>query len=480
MAGLEDLTNHIYHEKQESGSMLCAQHALNSLLQGSYFMPSDLSAIAQSLDSLEERVDQGRVGRESANMDDTGFFSVQVLENALNVWGQSLIRWRSEVMQPSHNQPQNQRAFILNCDHHWFTLRRFGSSESVGYWFNLNSGLDRPEWIGETYLGMVLQQAEAEGYSTFVVVPTDPENPLPQSDADAIATTLPQPTSTGSQHLSTIHTPQRPAGLEDEDLQLQVALQASLGEAGSSVTAAGPNTLTPSTNIDFPPPSLLASPPPIPPPSTRPADQPMGNPVAASMARNRAFLERMRQEQEAALREHYHDEVAHLEDEEPHGSSVGARNTVEDENEQLRRAIAESAEMAREQGHTKTGNESTGIGAGPEPAVYTGEGTQRRSHSDRVYDDEDAELQAALQASLWEGPPGSFSPDSSTEYSPFTTASAASVNSELSSGTLEDDDGEGDTATEETGSDTAERPQPSAENLNIEEMRRRRLERFGG
>jgi hypothetical protein len=35
-------------------------------------MPSDLSAIAQSLDSLEQRVDQGRVGRESANMDDTG------------------------------------------------------------------------------------------------------------------------------------------------------------------------------------------------------------------------------------------------------------------------------------------------------------------------------------------------------------------------------------------------------------------------
>ena len=35
-------------------------------------MPSDLSTIAQSLDSLEQRVDQGRVGRESANMDDTG------------------------------------------------------------------------------------------------------------------------------------------------------------------------------------------------------------------------------------------------------------------------------------------------------------------------------------------------------------------------------------------------------------------------
>jgi ataxin-3 len=323
------------------------------------------------------------------------------------------------------------------------------------------------------------------GYSTFVVVPTDPEDPLPQSDADIIATTLPRPTSSGPQHMSTVHTPQPPAGLEDEDLQLQAALQASLGDpgdaswdqGGSSVTTGGVDTLTPSASIGFPPPSLLAPPPPIPPPSTRPADQPLGNPVAASMARNRGFLERMRQEQEAALRD-YHDEIADLEDDQPRGPSVGARSTVEDEEEQLRRAIAESAEMAREQGLTQTDNESAVIEAEPEAGVRTGDRPQRQ-HSDRVYDDEDAELQAALQASLGEGPLGFFSPDSSTESSPFTTASAASARSELSSGTLEDEDGEGDTATEETVSDTAEPSQPPARDLNIEEMRRRRLERFG-
>jgi hypothetical protein len=33
MAGLECLVPYIYHEKQQEGSMLCAQHALNSLLR---------------------------------------------------------------------------------------------------------------------------------------------------------------------------------------------------------------------------------------------------------------------------------------------------------------------------------------------------------------------------------------------------------------------------------------------------------------
>uniref|UniRef100_A0A673JXW6 ubiquitinyl hydrolase 1 n=1 Tax=Sinocyclocheilus rhinocerous TaxID=307959 RepID=A0A673JXW6_9TELE len=43
----------IFHEKQEGS--LCAQHCLNNLLQGEYFSPVELSAIAQQLDE-EERV----------------------------------------------------------------------------------------------------------------------------------------------------------------------------------------------------------------------------------------------------------------------------------------------------------------------------------------------------------------------------------------------------------------------------------------
>ena len=33
MAGLEPLVAHIYHERQQAGSMLCAQHAINAVLR---------------------------------------------------------------------------------------------------------------------------------------------------------------------------------------------------------------------------------------------------------------------------------------------------------------------------------------------------------------------------------------------------------------------------------------------------------------
>jgi hypothetical protein len=63
----------------------CACHrAHNNTLK---FTAPDLSAIAQSLDQLEAEHNHDRIGRSSGNMDDTGFFSVQVLENALDAFG---------------------------------------------------------------------------------------------------------------------------------------------------------------------------------------------------------------------------------------------------------------------------------------------------------------------------------------------------------------------------------------------------------
>lgn len=48
---------------------LCAQHCLNSLLQGPYFSPVELSDLAQSIDNLE-RVQMAECGTESQSYRD--------------------------------------------------------------------------------------------------------------------------------------------------------------------------------------------------------------------------------------------------------------------------------------------------------------------------------------------------------------------------------------------------------------------------
>ncbi len=70
--------------KQEAA--LCAQHALNALLQGQYFSAVDLAEIARNIDnqystvllSSESIERQHMSASTSHNMDDTGYFSVQV------------------------------------------------------------------------------------------------------------------------------------------------------------------------------------------------------------------------------------------------------------------------------------------------------------------------------------------------------------------------------------------------------------------
>ena len=73
---------------QQEGA-LCAQHCLNALLQGPYYTAVDLADLAKQLDEAErQRMSEGNdpdseeyrrfMAQPSANMDDTGFFSVQV------------------------------------------------------------------------------------------------------------------------------------------------------------------------------------------------------------------------------------------------------------------------------------------------------------------------------------------------------------------------------------------------------------------
>lgn len=342
----------------------------------------------------------------------------------------------------------------------------------------------------------------------------DPDYPLPQAEADVVASSLPAQSPFEAQYPgpSTARSPRSSTMLENEDLQLQAALHASLDGQPTTLPmplsrmgpVAGGSSAVPGGLMPFSAPSLPRSaPPPIPHHSTRPADRPMENPVAASMARNQMMLERMRREQEAALREHegaprFVDPLnrAYL-------GAGGLPRHVGDEEEQLRRAIAESEVMAREQGQGPTQADSDAAGTGPgSHNSQPGEWTQERVGGGRVYDDEDADLQAALQASLTtaSGPAGAHIPDTTTapprassarrslptvrsipgrrpHAAPFAGADSDDEGDERP---YSDDDGD-DTATEETLSGREDPPlQDANDDLSIEEMRRRRLARFGG
>ncbi|EMD37847.1 hypothetical protein CERSUDRAFT_114490 [Gelatoporia subvermispora B] len=508
MAAIDSLIPLIYHEKQQPGSMLCAQHALNNLLQGNYLTAPDLSTIAQRLDEMEMSFDDSGAGRQSTNMDDTGFFSVQVLEQALQVWGLSLRPWRSEDMRPYQEHPHTQMAFILNQNQHWYTLRRFGrvspnpaleADPGEGHWFNLNSFLSAPERVSKLYLGMFLHQAETEGYSIFAVVQIDPEDPiaLPRTEADELAASIPESSMTsGNRQSSASSQPHAETviGFEDEDMELQAALQASLvgaSHAFPSVPSSGFAAAVPAS-FGLEPPAVSRRPfgigganAPIQvedddedfTPGTPSASAPY-DPVAASMARNRVLMERMRREQEAALREGYDEEIARFG---PQTAQRRAAQSDEDEDEMFRRALAESEALARAARSARgTSNEPIEVPDDDEDIVEVSPAQPRAPQSslyDRVYDDEDAELQAALKASMEGLPEGFTVPDTPpTRPQPppsvpaITTAVIPPVQERTPSGHESEYESEADSAVE----------QPPSEELSLEEIRRRRLARFGG
>ena len=122
----------IYHEKQ-IGS-LCAVHCVNNLMQTKLCNEVDLGEIALKLDR-DERAALGGASleRESANVRADGFFSVQVIAQALQNAGLSCTPIGSEEARDAHNNPQNETAFICNRSEHWLAIRKLG-----GHWFDLN------------------------------------------------------------------------------------------------------------------------------------------------------------------------------------------------------------------------------------------------------------------------------------------------------------------------------------------------------
>lgn len=291
-----------------------------------------------------------------------------------------------------------------------------------GHWYNLNSILRSPEWVSRTYLNMFLQQAEEDGepmssllvllflsqlllilgYSVFVVRQGDPTGPLalPRIEADTIAMTLsargsdrlqapslgalqpfakrqlvaPGDTSSvyvnspGSGRTTPVNDVEYIGAEEDEDWELQAALQASLSHGQSEEdTTPGDQPVAGSSSVVHNYGAGVSEAP------GAPLD-----PVEASLARNRHIMNAARRQQEMALRGTYEEEMARFTAPTTYASGI------------------EEAETG--------GLEDDPMGSAQAPPL--------RSIHDRNYDDEDAELQAALKASLDALPEGFVMPES--------------------------------------------------------------------
>lgn len=98
------------------------------------------------------------------NVDNTGNFSFNVLQSALqSVCDVELISWSGEEGR-ERGDPAQEAGFIINREKHWFALRKVKD-----HWWNLDSLLDRPEYVSPFYLTALLSQFRADGCSVFLV-----------------------------------------------------------------------------------------------------------------------------------------------------------------------------------------------------------------------------------------------------------------------------------------------------------------------
>jgi ataxin-3 len=274
-----------------------------------------------------------------------------------------------------------------------------------------------------------------------------------------IASTLPEPSSVSAAHPETSLRPNSKEsqpresssdhaegleGFEDEDYQLQAALQASLIDGNLDQPLFSPRyipTLQPTINSSSPSRSGSAgresgS-------HTPQSMQHIGgsmslpghadvDPVVASAERNRMLLQRMKEEQEYAQREVWSGVDLTLEEHTALQASREQRQREEQEEvEAVQRAI--DAESSQTSESLVQGN--------------------------RVYDDDDAELQAALKASLEHMPPSH--PPTQLPKSPSDVEDTESIVSDTTS------------VAEESTSNVLT---PA---VSLDEIRRRRLARFG-
>jgi len=284
------------------------------------------------------------------------------------------------------------------------------------------------------------------GYSVFAVTQADPDAPLglPRTEADAIASTLPEPSLASRANPQSIDDLPEDLDLEDGDYELQVALQASLMNQNVNPPDLTTGMLYPTNFLFCSYPSSCLGPgsgslmPPFQPHRSDHTDE---DPVAAGMERNRILLQRMRDEQEFAQQEVWSETNLTPEEQIALNERREQRRKREEEEEnELQRAIAESQALAkRHQTEEPVDSQKPDRLSGPEHPFTS------------PYDD-DPELQAALRASLEQaGPPPKHS-DSLSEMDDVESVMSDSII---------------------TATSASQIPAPS-----LDEVRRRRLAKF--
>lgn len=182
--------------------------------------------------------------QESGNMDDTGFFSVQVISKALALWNLELVPLNSSdgIAKDIRENPVKAQAYIFNMESHWYCIRRFKcdtthrppSNETYAY-FNLDSLFSRPDYMSSSFLTEYLKQMQNEGYSIFVVsgeFPDCPAEPLKY---------LPNSVAPPTQFIDLTKSDSKASNSSENDEDIQRAIQLSLAEYSSKYDRYMPN-----------------------------------------------------------------------------------------------------------------------------------------------------------------------------------------------------------------------------------------------
>ena len=178
----------VYFERQ-GGDRLCGVHCLNSLLQGPIFTQADLNKFAAELDKeessllvSEQKNPQPRSMTisslsnrpQSHNVDDTGNFSLGVLEKALkskyNLVVENAAR-RDIIQSISRDGFEAHDGFVIHLRDHWFSARAIPNPSYPGVreWYFLDSLKNGPQPVTENDLWGTIQGLIQSGNNVFSI-----------------------------------------------------------------------------------------------------------------------------------------------------------------------------------------------------------------------------------------------------------------------------------------------------------------------